>query len=193
MDLQLNAIVAEHISLIEDINANLSREIQTSVNWILEAIQKQKKILLAGNGGSAADAQHIAAEFVGRFQRNRRALPAIALTTDTSILTAIGNDFGFEKIFSRQVEALNSPGDIFLAISTSGNSQNLIEAVKVCKDSAVKSIGLLGSDGGKLRDWVDLPIIVKSQSTARVQEVHITIAHILCELIEMALDEEVNP
>jgi len=159
------------------------------------AQQQGKKVLIAGNGGSAADAQHIAAELVGRFQMNRGAFPAIALTTDTSILTAVGNDFGFDQIFVRQVEALKNPGDIFIGISTSGNSRNLIKTVELCRDESIKSIGFLGNGGGELGRLVDLPIVVNSMNTARIQEAHITISHILCELVENSIygDKDQNP
>jgi len=145
------------------------------------------KLLIAGNGGSAADSQHFAAEIVGRYKKERRGYPAIALTTDTSILTAWGNDYDFESVFSRQIESLGQQGDIFLGISTSGNSKNVILAVKKAKEMGMITIGLLGNNGGNLKDLVDMSIIVPSTNTARIQEVHITIIHILCEEIEHEL------
>ena len=147
------------------------------------------KILFFGNGGSAADAQHLAAEFVGRFVRERAGLPAIAVTTDSSILTAVGNDYGFDQIFARQVQALGHPGDVAIAISTSGNSPNIIEGVKAARKGYLKTIGLSGKDGGLLATEADVVITIASISTARIQECHITIGHLLCELTEAALAE----
>ncbi len=148
------------------------------------------KILLFGNGGSAADAQHIAAEFVGRFIRERIPLPAIALTTDTSILTAIANDYGFEQVFARQVEALGKPGDVAIAISTSGNSPNVLEGVRAANAQGLTSVGLAGGDGGRLAGIVDVSIVVPSTNTARIQECHITIGHLFCEIVERLLFAE---
>src|SRR4029077_3018084 len=145
------------------------------------------KLLFFGNGGSAADAQHLAAEFVGRFQIERHPLPAIALTTDSCILTAVGNDYGFDQIFARQVQALGRPGDVAIGFSTSGNSLNVIGAIKQAAKQDLKTIGLTGKDGGSLAKYVDVSIIVASTNVARVQECHITIGHILCELVESEL------
>ncbi len=139
-----------------------------------------------GNGGRAADAQHIAAELMGRFKKERKALPAIALTVDTSALTAIGNDYGFDTVFSRQIEGLARKGDVVLGFSTSGNSENVIRAFKIANELGAVTIGLLGNEGGRAKDNVRLSIIVPSDDTARIQEVHITIGHIICEI----LDEE---
>ncbi len=147
------------------------------------------KLLFFGNGGSAADAQHLAAEFVGRFMLERRGLPALALTTDTSILTAVGNDYGFERVFSRQIEALGKAGDVAVGISTSGNSPNVIAGLKQAKSQQLKTIGLAGKDGGLLRDCCEIPLIVAWPNTARVQECHLTIGHLLCELVENDLAE----
>jgi D-sedoheptulose 7-phosphate isomerase len=145
------------------------------------------KLLFFGNGGSAADAQHIAAEFVGHFINERRALAAIALTTDTSILTAVGNDYGYERVFSRQIEALGKAGDVAVGISTSGNSPNVIAGLKQARAQKLKTVGLAGKDGGLLRACCDIPLVVASPNTARVQECHITMGHLLCELTERAL------
>jgi D-sedoheptulose 7-phosphate isomerase len=142
------------------------------------------KLLLFGNGGSAADAQHLAAEFVGRFVRERRALPAIAFTTDSSILTAVGNDYGFEQVFARQVQAFGVPGDVAIGITTSGNSPNVLLGLKEAHARGLKTIGLAGKDGGVLKQSVDFPIVVGSPITARIQECHIAIGHLLCELVE---------
>ena len=150
------------------------------------------KILICGNGGSAADSQHFAAEIVGRFEKNRKAFPAIALTTDTSALTAIGNDYGFDNVFSRQVEALGQKGDILIGISTSGNSKNIIKAVEKAKEMNLFTVGFLGKDGGKLKDIVDKAFIVKHNNTARIQEVHLTLEHTLCKIIEMYLTGEIE-
>ncbi len=151
-----------------------------------DSLLKNNKILLCGNGGSAADCQHIAAELVIRFRSSvkRKALPAIALTCDSSILTAGGNDIGFENIFAQQVEALGNNGDALISISTSGNSENVIRASKIAKEKNMKIIGLLGGDGGKLKEMCDIPIIVPVKETARIQESHLLIEHLLCDLIE---------
>lgn len=167
-----------------DENEKLLKE---AVNWIIDALKKENKIMICGNGGSAADAQHFAAELVVRYKQNRAALPAIALTTDTSVLTAVGNDFSFETIFERQIEALGKEGDILIAISTSGNSKNVVRAVSKAKKMGIKTIGLLGKGGGKLKDLVDLALIVPSDNTARIQECHETIIHTICEEIERRL------
>lgn len=152
-----------------------------------KAYKEGKKTLLAGNGGSAADAQHIAGEFVSRFYFDRLGIPSIALTTDTSILTAIGNDYGYEKLFSRQVQAQGVEGDIFIGISTSGNSANIIEALKVCKEKGILSVGLTGESGGKMNELCDYCIKVPSNKTPRIQESHILIGHIICAIVEEEL------
>ncbi|EHP84188.1 D-sedoheptulose 7-phosphate isomerase [Methanotorris formicicus] len=171
------------LKFIEENEENLKK----SIEIIVEALKNGKKILICGNGGSAADAQHFAAEIVGRFKLERKGFPAIALTTDTSILTAIGNDYGFERIFERQVEALGEYRDILVGISTSGNSENVIRAVNKAKEMGIYTIGLLGKDGGKLKDVVDLALIVPSNDTARIQECHLTIYHVICEEVEKRL------
>ena len=156
---------------------------------ITSCLHSGGKLLFFGNGGSAADAQHIAAEFVGRFVAERRALPAMALTTDSSILTAVSNDYGFERIFARQIEAFGRPNDVAIGISTSGNSPNVLEGMKEAKKFHLKTVGLSGKDGGELAKLVDLAITVASKSTARIQECHIAIGHLLCELVEAELVE----
>ncbi len=148
------------------------------------AIKDGNKILLFGNGGSAADAQHIAAEIVGRFKKERKALPAIALTTDTSILTAVGNDYGFENIFSRQLEALCMPGDVAIGISTSGNSPNVLKGIKTAHDYGATTVAFTGRTGGKLAEVAHYAFIVPSYETPRIQECHITLGHVLCELVD---------
>ena len=164
-------------------------DVLKAVDVIVKAYSNRKKMLLCGNGGSAADCQHIATELVIRLSHTikRPALPAIALTTDTSNLTAGGNDIGWENVFARSVEGLGNEGDILLAISTSGNSPNVIRAVETAHEKKMFVVAFLGGTGGKLKDKVDLPIIIPSKNTQRIQEGHITIAHIICELVEMEL------
>jgi len=159
----------------------------SAVGMIVDAFRAGKKVLLLGNGGSASDAQHIAAEWVGRYRRERKALPAIALTANSSDLTAIGNDYGFDKVFARQVEAHGQEGDVLLAISTSGNSPNVLEAIAVARERGLHTIGLTGRDGGKMLGSVDIPLVVPSSVTARIQESHITFCHALCEMVDTAL------
>ncbi len=154
---------------------------------IVKTIKQGYKILICGNGGSAADAQHFAAELIGRFEKERKALPAIALTTDTSILTALGNDYGYDSVFSRQVEGLAVAGDTFIGISTSGNSKNIISAVRSARNIGVKSIGLLGRGGGALASSVDVSVIVPHPVTARIQEAHTFIIHFWAALLEREL------
>ncbi len=161
-----------------------AKTIQEMVKVIVETYRRGKKVLIFGNGGSAADAQHMAAELVGRFKLERKALPAIALTTDTSILTAIGNDYGFERVFARQIEALAEEGDCALGISTSGNSPNVLEAIEVAKERGLKTIGFTGAGGGRLAGMVDLCLKAPSKDIPRIQEVHITCIHIICQLVE---------
>jgi D-sedoheptulose 7-phosphate isomerase len=151
------------------------------------AFRDGHKLLTCGNGGSAADAQHIAAEFVGRYLQERQALPAYALTTNTSSLTAIGNDYGYDFVFARQVEAMGAAGDVLLGISTSGNSRNVLEAVTVAKKRGIFTIGLTGDDGGKLKTLADLCICVPSAAVPRIQEAHITISHVICDIVERQL------
>jgi len=168
---------------------NCKAEILLAVQSLVSSFKNGKKLLLCGNGGSAADCQHIATEFVIRLSHNlqRPALPALALTTDSSNLTAGGNDIGFENVFARSIEGLGNDGDVLFAISTSGNSKNIIKAVEKAKEKKIFTIGFLGGSGGKLKDLVDLPIIIPSSNTQRIQEGHITVAHIICELVEDSL------
>jgi D-sedoheptulose 7-phosphate isomerase len=160
------------------------------VRIIVKAFKEGNKVLLFGNGGSAADAQHMAAEFVNRFLIERPPLPAIALTTDTSILTSVANDYGFADVFAKQVKALGRKGDVAIAISTSGTAANVIKAVKVARDMGIQTVGLTGKDGGELARAVDLALLVESQNTARIQEVHITIAHVVCEMVDRMLFQQ---
>ena len=166
-------------------NEEFLAKVQSAIDLISNTYKNGNKVLIAGNGGSAADAQHFAGEIVCTFMRkDRRGFPAIALTTDTSIMTAWSNDFSFDTVFSRQVEAHGNPGDIFLGISTSGNSANILSAVSKAKDLNLKTIGFLGKDGGKMKGLFDIELIVPSSSTPRIQEVHTLLVHIICEEVE---------
>ena len=171
------------------IKDQLQPELLKAVEILSDCYKNGNKLLLCGNGGSAADCQHIATELMIRLSHHikRPALPAIALTTDTSNLTAGGNDIGFENVFARNVEGLGNKGDVLLAISTSGNSPNVIKAVEMAHKKGMKVIGFLGGNGGKLKDAVDLPIVIPSSNVQRIQEGHITVAHIICELVEQTL------
>lgn len=184
MEKDIEKIFQESIAVKKQmLEANLEL-IQKTVEILTDALKAGHKILIFGNGGSAADSQHIAAEFIGRFQKERRALPAIALSTDTSILTALANDYSFDIVFSRQLEALGQEGDVAIGISTSGNSVNVVKAMEVAKSKGMKTVAWTGQGGGKLAETVDLCIAVPSKVTARIQETHITLAHAICELVE---------
>jgi D-sedoheptulose 7-phosphate isomerase len=160
------------------------------VRTLVEAFKSGHKVLLFGNGGSAADAQHIAAEFVNRFMIERPPLPALSLTTDTSILTSISNDYGYADTFSKQMKALGRKGDVAVGISTSGTAANVIKAIQVAKDLGLKTVGLTGGNGGDLAKIVDLALVVDSPTVARIQEVHITIGHVLCEMVDRMLFQQ---
>lgn len=188
---EISQLIDQSISTISDCK-KLTNEIDDVKNTITYALKNKNKIVLFGNGGSAADAQHMAAELIGRFLINRKSMPAIALTTDTSILTAIGNDFGFENIFSRQCEAIVSKGDVVIAISTSGNSQNVINGIKTAKENGGIIIGITGKEGGKINDFSDKILKIPSNSTPQIQEGHRVIIHILCNLIEKELVNDFN-
>lgn len=164
--------------------------IQKICDIAIETYSRGNKILIAGNGGSAADAQHIAGELVSRFYFDRPALPALALSTDTSILTAIGNDYGYENLFLRQIQANGKSGDIFVAISTSGNSLNIINGLKICKNLGITTVGLTGKTGGRMIGLCDYCIQVPSDETPRIQEAHILIGHIICAVVEKVIFEE---
>lgn len=163
---------------------SLLAAIAQAAEYCTQTICEGGKILFAGNGGSASDSQHIAAELVGRLDQDRKALAAIALTTDTSILTAVGNDYGFDQIFARQMAALGRSGDVFVGISTSGNSANVVNAVQLAQQTGLKTIGLCGASGGALLEQCDVAICVPSDQTQHIQEAHIAIGHILCLLIQ---------
>ena len=171
----------------EETAATLCEEIAQAAQIIIDSLRGGGKLALCGNGGSAADAQHIAGELISRFQMERRPLPAIALTTDTSVLTGIGNDYGYSDIFRKQVEALLVTGDVLIALTTSGNSANCLEAVRAAREQGVTTIAMTGAGGGEIAQQVDLALIIPHGQTARIQETHITIGHALCELIEEAL------
>jgi D-sedoheptulose 7-phosphate isomerase len=181
--MNIASVLNSHIEVIKSLEAEIPL-IQKISEICYNAVINGNKILFCGNGGSAADAQHLAAEFVGRFVTKRRSLPAIALTTDTSILTAVANDFGFENIFSRQIDGLGISGDVLIAMSTSGNSANIINATNTAKQKGIIAIGFLGYDGGKMKDICDYSFIVKVHNTARVQEAHLLTGHIICEYID---------
>jgi D-sedoheptulose 7-phosphate isomerase len=176
----------EHLAVMQGMAA-LGEPIERAAGLIECAVRSGNKLMLCGNGGSAADSQHIAAEFTGRFVKDRKPLPALALSTDSSALTCIANDYSFDEVFSRQVIGLGRAGDCLLAISTSGNSRNVIRAVEAARAAQIRTIGLLGRDGGKLRGLCELSIIVPSETTARIQEAHIFIGHTLCALVEARL------
>jgi D-sedoheptulose 7-phosphate isomerase len=181
--------IQESVELKNKVKEELSERIIEVAHALVQCIKDGGKILLCGNGGSAADAQHFAGELVVRLSSDytRSALPAITLSSNDYVLTACANDFGFEQVFSRQIEALGKPEDVLFCISTSGNSPNLLVAAEKAKEKRMKTVGLLGSDGGKLKDLSDLSIVVPSTNTPRIQETHICICHILCELVEKEL------
>jgi len=184
---QFNAHLQGHIALAQTVQETLGAAVGRAADLVIAALQTRHKVLLCGNGGSAADAQHIAAELTGRYEHPiRRALPALALTTDTSALTAISNDLGYERVFARQVEAFGQDGDLLIAISTSGQSPNIIAAVEQARRQGLKTIGLLGRDGGVMAALVDVPIVIPSSATPHIQEMHITIGHLLCALVDDA-------
>ena len=181
---KIRACIAESIAVKQAaLDKNLV-SVEKAARALIAAIKNGGKILLCGNGGSAADSQHIAAEFIGRFQKERKSLPAIALTTDSSIITSLANDYGFDVVFSRQVEGLGKKGDVLLGISTSGNSPNVVKAVEQAQKMDIVTMAMTGRDGGKLAKIVDIAIVVPSAKTARIQESHIAIAHAICEVVE---------
>lgn len=181
--------IEQHLAAVQALRA-LEPKIARLGERMVETLRAGGKLLICGNGGSAADAQHIAAELVGRFGHARRGLPAIALTTDTSALTSIGNDFGFDRVYARQVEALARPGDMLIGLSTSGNSKNVVEAVRTAQALDVATVGLLGGSGGVLTGMVDEALVAPSSDTPRIQECHILIGHIWCAMIDEAFRED---
>ena len=184
-----SSYLQKHKNTIDWVHSHLFNEISTVAQKIFSSLKNGGKVLIMGNGGSAADAQHFGAEVVGRFLLERKALPAIALSTDTSILTAVGNDYGFEQVFSRQVEALARRGDVVVGLSTSGHSKNVLEAIIKAKQIGCSTIGLLGRDGGLIGQAVDLKVIVKVEETPFIQEAHMTIIHMICDTVEKKIFE----
>lgn len=177
-------IITDHLEIIKEIKVEIINDIEHFVILCQEVLASGNTIFFIGNGGSAADCQHLAAELVGRFKNERRGLPAVALTTDTSIITAIGNDYGFEEIYARQVDTLVGKHDLLVGISTSGNSPNVVKAIKLAKEKGAITVGMTGQSGGKLSNLCTVCIKVPSNVTARIQEAHILIGHILCEMID---------
>jgi len=176
----------QHIKACNETKKHIGENLELAANLCISCLKDGSKILLFGNGGSAADAQHIAAEIVGRYKTNRKGLPAIALTTDSSVLTSIGNDFGYSNIFNRQVEALANKKDVIIGISTGGNSLNVINALKTAKEIGCKTIGFSGKGGGDFSTLCDVNLIVSSNETPRIQEMHILFGHTICQLIDSA-------
>jgi len=178
--------IEENISVKKSIlnDAHLIDTIERAATIVVNAIKNDNKVIFCGNGGSAADSQHLAAELIGKFYFNRRSLPAVSLTVNTSIITAIGNDFGFDKVFARQLEGIGKAGDVLIGLSTSGNSENVVEAFRLAKELGISTIAFTGESGGILRDLADILINVPSRDTPRIQEAHIMVGHIICELVE---------
>ncbi|HIL03975.1 MAG TPA: D-sedoheptulose 7-phosphate isomerase [Candidatus Thioglobus autotrophicus] len=179
----------EHLKTSQATFESIGHSVEVAAKLCIDCLKNGNKILLFGNGGSAADAQHIAAELVGRYKTERKGLAAIALTTDTSALTAIGNDYGYDRVFDRQVEALANTGDVAIGISTGGSSANVASALKLAKDLDCKTIGFSGRGGGEMNELCDINIVVPAQDTARIQEMHIVIGHTICHLIDLAFSE----
>ncbi|RXK01300.1 phosphoheptose isomerase [Arcobacter sp. CECT 8986] len=176
-----------HLETINNVINNMQEKVEAASQLAVDTLKNGNKILLCGNGGSAADAQHIAAELTGRYKTERRGLPGIALTTDTSALTAIGNDYGYDRVFDRQVEALANKGDLVIGISTSGNSKNVLSALNLAKELGCKTVGLTGRDGGAMNEACDVNLVVPSNDTPRIQEMHILIGHTICQIIDNEL------
>ena len=183
----ISAHFNQHLQVIAELPSLYSESIRDASVKIAQALQKDGTLYWCGNGGSAADSQHLAAELVGRFKKDRKALRSVALTTDTSVLTCVANDYSYDDIFSRQLEALARNGDVLVAISTSGNSENVLRSINTAKKLGVETIALLGNGGGQAKSLADMSIVIPSDSTARIQEAHILIGHILCDLIEREL------
>lgn len=176
----------ELIAAVTYVKENLAPQVQQLAEHIIQAFQNGNQVILMGNGGSAGDAQHIAAEFVGRFKKERRSFPALALNTNTSTLTAVGNDYGYDVVFSRQIDGFAHKGDVVIGISTSGNSKNVQLALELAKQRGCYTAALLGKDGGTIKDVADLPLVVKCQNTPHIQECHIFIGHVVCDLVDQA-------
>lgn len=178
---------SSHLETINKVIETMEENLTLASQLAVETLKAGNKILLCGNGGSAADAQHIAAELTGRYKTERRGLPGIALTTDTSALTAIGNDYGYDRVFDRQVEALANKGDLIIGISTSGNSKNIVSALKLGRELGCKTLGFSGRDGGAMNEVCDINLIVPSNNTPRIQEMHILFGHTICQIIDNEL------
>jgi D-sedoheptulose 7-phosphate isomerase len=177
--------LADHLEVLQKLmDSDLPEKLETCAKYVEKALAEGHKVLFCGNGGSAADSQHLAAEFVGRFQKERKGLPAIALTVDTSILTAVANDYGYDTVFARQVQALGEPGDVLVGISTSGNSKNVLLAIEEARAKGITCIGMTAEGGGKMAAACDICLAVPAKVTARAQEMHILMGHILCELVD---------
>lgn len=187
---RIKDILLESIQVKEEILRNQIEQIAQIAQLMIDCLKKDGKVIVFGNGGSASDSQHIAAELVGRFKKDRSALAGIALTTNTSILTSLANDYGYDVVFSRQVEALGKKNDVVLGISTSGKAKNVALGIKQAKKMGIKTVALSGGDGGDIVKLADVSLVVPSKITARIQEAHITIAHIICEMIEQELCQE---
>ena len=183
----ISSHIQEHKKVLNSFNDEMIEKIEDVTNILVDALSNGNTIFWCGNGGSAGDSQHLAAELIGRFKLDRKPLKSIALTTDTSAITCISNDYSYDKVFERQIEGLGEKGDVLKGISTSGNSLNIVNALKKSNDLGVKSIGLLGKDGGLAKSVANYSIIVESDSTARIQEMHIMIGQIFCDLIEHGL------
>ncbi len=175
---------SSHLETIQSVIDLMEKDLAKASQIAVETLKRGNKVLLCGNGGSASDAQHIAAELTGRYKSERRGLPGIALTTDTSALTAISNDYGYDRVFDRQVEALANEGDLLIGISTSGNSNNVISALKLAKELGCSAIGFSGRDGGKMNEVCDVNLVVPSDNTPRIQEMHILFGHTMCQIID---------
>lgn len=177
--------ITDHLEIVRKVMvSDLPEKLEVCAEYMEQALAGKHKVLFCGNGGSAADSQHLAAEFVGRFQKERKGLPAIALTVNTSILTAVANDYGYDTVFARQIQALGEPGDVLVGISTSGNSKNVLLAIEEAKAKGIFCIGMTAEGGGKMADVCDICLAVPSKVTARAQEIHILMGHILCELVD---------
>ncbi len=185
MQNRINELINVKIQLLNQLKESVyMKQVEEATECIVDCIKNGNKILLAGNGGSAADAQHFAGEIVGRFMMERKSIPALSLCVDPSVMTCIGNDYGYDMVFARQIEGIGQAGDVFVAISTSGNSENIIKAIEAAKEKKIKVVGFLGKGGGKIKDMCDYALVVPSDDTPRIQEVHTFSVHLMCEYIE---------
>jgi D-sedoheptulose 7-phosphate isomerase len=183
----IHSTVKNHVSVVETFFTRVATDLDKLSDLFVDTLQNGNKLIFCGNGGSAADSQHMAAEFVGRFLEDRKALPAISLTTDTSALTAIANDYGYDQVFSRQLEGLGTKGDVFMGITTSGNSENILKAFEVAKEKGITTIVLTGKSGGAAKEMADFEFTVDSDYTPHIQECHIMFLHLLCSLVEQKM------